>query len=183
MKFLLLVGNGAVGKMTVGQALMRRTGLRLLHNHMTIEPVLEIFGDFNVDAIMQLREVIFREFVKTDNYGLIYTVMWAFDVQSDWDHIFHVVDIFREHGAEIYCVELVAPQEIRLQRNETANRLAHKASKRDLQASRARVIDMDRKYRLESLPGEIPFENYLRIDNSDLEPEETAALIARHFGL
>ena len=41
---------------------------------------------------------------------------------------------------------------------------------------------MDRKYRLESLPGEIPFENYLRIDNSDLEPEETAALIARHFG-
>ena len=45
VKLVLLVGNGAVGKMTVGQELMKQTGLRLFHNHMTIEPVLEIFGE------------------------------------------------------------------------------------------------------------------------------------------
>lgn len=37
MKIVLLVGNGAVGKMTVGQELMKQTGLRLFHNHMPIE--------------------------------------------------------------------------------------------------------------------------------------------------
>ena len=183
MKLVLIVGNGAVGKMTVGQELMKLTGLRLFHNHMTIEPVLEIFGTFHTDAILQMREVIFREFVKSDNYGMIHTIMWAFDMQQDWDYINHVVDIFQEHNAEIYCVELVAPQEIRLQRNETPNRLAHKASKRDLARSRECVIAMDEKFRLESNPGEIPFENYMRIDNSNLEPDVVAAMIKERFAL
>ena len=183
MKLVLIVGNGAVGKMTVGQELMKLTGLRLFHNHMTIEPVLEIFGTFHTNAILQMREVIFREFAKSDNYGMIHTIMWAFDMQEDWDYINHVVDIFQEHNAEIYCVELVAPQEIRLQRNETPNRLAHKASKRDLASSRERVIAMDEKFRLESNPGEIPFENYMRIDNSNLEPDVVAAMIKERFAL
>ena len=44
MKLVLIIGAGAVGKMTVGQELMKITNLRLFHNHMMIEPVLEIFG-------------------------------------------------------------------------------------------------------------------------------------------
>lgn len=183
MKLVLLIGNGAVGKMTVGQELMKQTGLRLFHNHMTIEPVLEIFGSFHTEAIIKLREVIFREFARTDNYGMIHTVMWAFDSKEDWDYIDHVVEIFRENNADIYCVELVAPQEIRLMRNETQNRLAHKPSKRDLASSRERVIAMDRQYRFESLPGEIPFENYMRIDNTDLAPDVVAAMIKEKFRL
>ena len=183
MKLLLLIGNGAVGKMTVGQELMKQTGLRLFHNHMTIEPVLEIFGSFHTGAILQMREVIFREFARSDRYGMIHTVMWAFDCPEDWEYIGHVAEIFREQGADIYCVELVAPQEIRLQRNETANRLAHKPSKRDLAASRERVIAMDRQYRFESEPGEVPFEKYMRIDNSDLPPDVVATMIRERFGL
>lgn len=46
MKLLFLFGNAAVGKMTVGQELAQRTGLRLFHNHIMIEPVLEVFGFF-----------------------------------------------------------------------------------------------------------------------------------------
>ena len=183
MKLVLLIGNGAVGKMTVGQELMKQTGLRLFHNHMTIEPVLEIFGGFHAEAILQMREVIFREFAKTDHYGMIHTVMWAFDCQEDWDYINHVVDIFKENNAQIYCVELVAPQEIRLQRNETENRLIHKPSKRDLVSSRDRVIAMDNEYRFESNPGEIRFENYIKIDNSQLQPDVVAAMIKEKFQL
>lgn len=182
MKLVFLIGDAAVGKMTVGQALMKQTDLRLFHNHMTIEPVIEIFGCFNGEVTRQLREVIFREFAKSDNYGMIFTYLWAFDMQSDRDYIAHVAEIFREQGAEIYYVELVAPQHIRLQRNETPNRLAHKASKRDLEASRQRVLRDDARYRCESLPGELPFENYLRIDNSELEPDAVATMIREHFG-
>ena len=44
MDLVILIGSGAVGKMTVGQELMKITDFRLFHNHMMIEPVLEIFG-------------------------------------------------------------------------------------------------------------------------------------------
>ena len=183
MKLVFLIGDAAVGKMTVGQELMKQTGLRLFHNHMMIEPVIEIFGSFNGQVTQQLRDVIFREFAKSDNEGMIFTYMWAFDMQSDWDYVAHVADIFRQQGSEIYYVELIASQEIRLQRNETENRLRHKPSKRDLAASRARVLRDDADYRCISNPGEIPFENYLRIDNSDLSPEAAAAIIREYFAL
>ena len=183
MKLVFLIGNSAVGKMTVGQELMKITGLRLFHNHMMIEPVLEIFGGFRGETIINLREVIFRDFARSDHYGMIHTIMWAFDMPSDWDYVRHVSEIFREQGGEVYYVELVAPQSIRLKRNETSNRLAHKASKRDIAASRQRLLRDDENHRLESLPGEITFENYLKIDNSNLEPDVVAAMIRDHFAL
>lgn len=183
MKFVLIVGDSAVGKMTVGQELAKITGLRLFHNHMTIEPVLEVFGEFRGDTIMKLREVIFRDFAQTEQYGMIHTMMWAFDMESDWDYVRHIVSIFEEQGADIYCVELVAPIEVRLQRNETENRLKHKPSKRDIAASRSRVIRDCENHRLESLPGEIPFAHYLRIDNSQMSAAAVAALIKEKFGL
>ena len=183
MKLVIIAGSGAVGKMTVGQELMKQTGLRLFHNHMMIEPVLEIFGGFNSQVIDELREVIFREFARSDLPGMIFTYMWAFDQQSDWDYITHVADIFEKQGAQVYWVELVADQAVRLERNRTENRLAHKASKRNLAFSEANLLECDKMARLESNAGEIPFENYIRIDNTRLSPEEVVSIIRERFGL
>lgn len=183
MKLLFLFGNSAVGKMTVGQELMKLTGLRLFHNHMTIEPVLEIFGQFNQAAINRCREVIFEEFAKTDSYGMIFTYMWAFDQQSDWEYLEHIKSIFAPYGTEFYYAELVASQKVRLERNGTENRLRNKASKRDLERSKQRLLADDARYRLESLEGEIPFDNYIKIDNSNLSPYDTAMKIKERFSL
>lgn len=183
MKLVILIGNAAVGKMTVGQELMKITDLRLFHNHMTIEPVLDIFGYFNGKAISRLREVVFQEFADSDCYGLIFTYMWAFDQQSDWDYISHVKDIFKKRNAEVYYVELVTPQEIRLQRNVTENRLANKGSKREVEISNERLINDDKQYRCVSYHGEITFENYMKIDNTDLSAEIVAERIKKHFNL
>ena len=128
MKLLFLIGNSAVGKMTVGQELTKITPLRLFHNHMMIEPVLEVFGQFRGDIIQKLRHVIFEEFAKTDNYGLVFTFMWAFDMPSDWEYLERVKQIFNLPEEDVYYVELIAPQEVRLQRNCTENRLKNKAS-------------------------------------------------------
>ena len=183
MKLVFIFGNAAVGKMTVGQELMKLTGLRLFHNHMATEPVIEIFGYYDREVVRRLREVVFEEFVKSNNEGMIFTYLWSFDMQEDWDYIQHISEIFEKNGSEIYCVELVAPQEIRLQRNETENRLKHKASKRDLEFSRKTLFDVDIKHRAESYEGEIPFKNYIKIDNSRLEPTEVAMMIRDQFGL
>lgn len=185
MKVLFLIGNAAVGKMTVGQELMKITDLRLFHNHMTIEPVIEIFGYFDPKAIQRLREVIFEEFAATECYGLIFTIMWAFDMQSDWEYIEHIQDIFKQknNDSEFYFVELVASQKIRLERNATENRMKHKASKRDIDLSNQRLLNDDANHRCESYDGEITFENYIKIDNSYLAPDVVAKKIKERFNL
>jgi len=180
---VFLIGDGAVGKMTVGQELMKITDLRLFHNHMTIEPVIEVFGYFHEKSISKMREIIFEEFAASSNYGLIFTYIWAFDQKSDWDSVEHVTNIFRKNGADIYYVELVATQEVRLRRNITENRLNHKASKRDIEISNQRLINNDKNYRCVSNDDEIPFDNYIKIDNSNLSAELVAKMIKEHFNL
>lgn len=183
MKLVWIIGNAAVGKMTVGQELMKRTGLRLFHNHMTIELVLDVFGRHDRTTVNRLREVIFEEFAKSGEYGMIFTYMWAFDNPGDWQYIERVKDIFRPYGTEFYYVELVTDLQTRLKRNRTENRLREKASKRDLAASEQRLLHDDQAHRLESREGEISFENYIKIDNTHLTPEEVAQIIQKRFAL
>ena len=183
MKFVFILGDAAVGKMTVGQELMKLTGLRLFHNHMTIEPVIEIFGRYDGKTILELRDVIFRNFAASDNYGMIFTLMVDFDEPTEWEYLEHVKEIFAPCGTEFYYVELIAPQEVRLARNKTENRLRHKASKRDLAVSDARLIRDDENHRCVSEPGEFPFVPYLRIENTDKTPEEVARIIKDSFRL
>ena len=134
-------------------------------------------------TINDLREAVFRNFAASDQYGMIYTMMMAFDLPSDWEYLAHVKSIFEPYRTQFYYVELIAPQEVRLQRNATENRLKNKPSKRDLEASNRRLINDDKNYRCVSFEGEIPFENYLRIGNTDLGPDEAARLIKDTFGL
>ena len=182
MRLLILFGAQAVGKMTVGQALTRITPMKLFHNHMTIEPVLELFDHFHSRAILRLRDVIFEEFAQSDRYGLIFTMQWALNVQDDWDYIAHIAEIFEKAGAQVDYCELIAPLDVRLERNVTENRMREKPSKRDTGRSEWLIMNAEQEYRNVSEPGEMPFERYLRLENANLPPEEAAEIIASHFG-
>lgn len=183
MNLVLIIGSGAVGKMTVGQQLMKITDYRLFHNHMMIEPVIDIFGRFDGAVINKLRDDIFDAYIKTEYPGMIFTYMWAFDMQNDWDYVKYLSDKFEASGGTVYYVELVADRAVRLERNKTENRLANKASKRNLAISQDRMIREETKYRLVSRDGEIPFANYIRIDNTNLEPDVVARMIKDKFEL
>ena len=188
MRLLFIFGAHAAGKMTVGQAVAKATPMKLFHNHMTIEPVIELFGAYNGAVTERLRQVVFEEFVRTDNYGLIFTFIWAFDVDYDTEYVRRLTKLYQETGAQVDYVELVAPQDVRLLRNRTENRLKEKASKRDVALSEQRFLSAEEKYRVVSEPGEVceklgcPPERYLRIDNTNLSPEEAAEMIVSHFG-
>jgi hypothetical protein len=95
-----------------------------------------------------------------------------------------VIYLKKQHSdVDIIYVELVASQEIRLERNVTENRLRNKISKRNIEISNQRLIDDDKKYRCVSNDGEISFENYIKIDNSNLEASAVAKRIKEHFNL
>lgn len=181
MKLVLIFGSSAVGKMTVGQELAKITDLKLFHNHMSIEPVLEIFGTRNKQVVKDFRESVFKNFAKTYNYGLIFTFIWAFDSKEDWKYNKHIRKIFKK--ADIYYIELVAPQSVRLERNATENRLKHKASKRNIEKSNQLLLNDDIKHRVVSNDGEIKYKNYIKIDNSNLSASEVAQIIKDKFDL
>lgn len=118
MKFVLIFGPQAVGKMTVGQALENKTELKLFHNHMTIE-LLEPFFGFSPEMwrlTNLFRMEIFQAVANSDLDGLIFTYVWAFDQQEDWNYVEKMCEIFESNGASIYFVELEADLNERLGR-------------------------------------------------------------------
>ncbi len=183
MKLVFIFGDAAAGKMTVGQELEKITELKLFHNHMSIEPVIELFGTYNRTVVNAFREAVFSEFAKSGKYGLIFTYLFSFDSPEDWAYIAHVKEIFEPYGTEFYYVELIAPQSVRLERNHSENRLKHKPSKRDLDHSDRLLLECDEKYRCISRPGEIPWPNCLRIENEHVSAAEAAQRIREEFGL
>lgn len=186
MKLIIIFGPHAVGKMTVGQELSKITNLKLFHNHMTIDIVNDLFESMPKEKsrlINLFRKEIFEAFSSSEEYGMIFTYMWAFDRQEDWNYINYVEELFSSKGAEIYYVELEADYDLRIERNKTENRLLNKPTKRNLEKSETIFRNLESKYRLNSYKGEITKENYIKINNTNLSPEEAALIIKSKFSL
>ncbi|WP_419959266.1 AAA family ATPase [Psychrobacillus sp. BM2] len=184
-KFVFIFGPQAVGKMTVGQELAKSTGMKLFHNHMTIDLLEPLFG-FTPEMwrlTHLFRQEIFNSFSKSDSNGMIFTKVWYFDQKEDWDDIEKMCQIVSSQGASIYFVELEANVAERLKRNKTPHRLEHKPTKRNMEQSEQHLLDTLENSRLNSKEGEITKENYLRIDNTYLSAEEVAQMIITEFQL
>ena len=142
MKLVIIFGPHAVGKMTVGQELAKITDLKLFHNHMTIDIVADLFENMPQERrrlTEMFRNEIFKSFASSNEYGMIFTCMWALERKDDWDYIDNLENMFKSNGAEVYYVELEADYDIRLQRNKTENRLLNKPSKRNIEKSEKEV--------------------------------------------
>ena len=186
MKFILITGPQAVGKMTVGQELGKITGLKLFHNHMSIELVLNLFN-YETPQFKRLstliREEIFKEVASSNLDGLIFTYVWDFNDKHDWDYIEKLIQVFRDKNSQIYFVELEADLEERIKRNKTEHRLNHKPSKRNMAGSDDKLRESIKKHRLNSLEGEIREKNYIKINNTNIISENVAKQIKEKFNL
>lgn len=186
--FVIIMGPHAVGKMTVGQELAKITGLRLFHNHMSIELARKLFAPNEQEEfhslIRAIRQKVFDLFATRDLPGLIFTYMCAFDQQDGLDYLIDFIELFKWNGAKCCVVELCADFNVRLIRNKSENRLLHKESKRDLDWSEAEMRSTSEKYRLNSYDGEkLPFEDYMKLDNTNIAPDEVAKMIKTRFAI
>ena len=183
---LFLTGPPAVGKMAVGHEIAERTGMRLFHNHMAIDPVLRFFA-FGTPPFKRLvdgfRTGVFEEVAASDLPGLIFTFVWAFDHEEDHEAVRRYAAPFVTRGSAVHYAELAASQEERLRRNEGEFRLREKAPKRDLEASRRNLLEMDATYRMNTTGECDNRPDYLRFDTTNLTASEAADRIISHFGL
>ena len=180
-----ICGPPAVGKMTVGSELSRITGFPLFHNHVSIDAVLPVFGygspPFN-RLVARFRDDVLEEAAKSDLPGLIFTMVWAFDLVSDRRFVEKQKDVFESHGGRVVFVELRADLETRIARGASELRLSAKPFLRDVDAARTRMVEMEQTFQLDS-QGAFPFSDHLRIDNTHLTARTVAEQIVHHFGL
>lgn len=185
MHFLVIFGPPAVGKMSVGKGIERVTGIRLFHNHMTIEPVLNFFS-FGTPAFHRLvdgfRLRLFEEVAQSDLPGLCFTFVWDLDSEDDREFVAAACEPFRQRGADISFIELRADLSERLVRNRSPERLREKPSKRNLEQSEANLLALE-GYRLNT-DGRIPLEYpHLVVDTNGRSSKEVADAIIERLWL
>ena len=182
---IVVSGPQAVGKMTVAESLRDKLKYNMMMNHDSIEMSDKIFGfatpaqrEFN--AIF--REKAFELAVK-HNVDLIFTYVCAFDMAEEIEYLTGLAEMFKASGGQFYFVELSADLATRLERNETPHRMERKASKRDVAWSKANLLGDMEKHRLNSEDGEVLFENHMKINNTNLLPDEVADMVIEEFKL
>jgi len=184
VKFVVIFGPPAVGKMTVAYALAEQTGMKVFHNHMTIDLVLEFFpfGHPKFHTLVgEFRRRILEEVASSDLPGLIFTYVWALDQPGDKKEIDSYCEIFQRVGAEIYFVELEADLDERLARNKSEFRLMKKSSKRDTERTEKNLLVTEQRYRMNSDNDFFYPEHFVKINNTQITPENTVQKIAESF--
>lgn len=174
MKLILIYGPPAAGKLTIAKELSAITGIKVFHNHMTIDLAEELFdwGTTGFWTVVDtMRFSVFEEAAKAD-MDLIFTLVYCapFDVL----YVDRIKRSIEEYGGEVCFIRLQCTPEI----------------------LKERVILEDRKQfgkisTVESLEqlmskGDIfaaaPYEG-IEIDTCRMTPLEAADAIADHFSL
>lgn len=184
--FIMICGPQAVGKMTVGQELAKLTGYKLFYNHMTIEMIRLIF-DYDKEVFWKMntriRTEVFEEFAKSSEKGIIFTGCLDFGIELEQDKA--DFDKWTKNFERTYVIELEADLEERLKRNKTENRLKYKASKRNIEWSEKNLLESIKKHKLnsDSGQGEELFENFMKINNTNISAKDVAIMIKEKFQL
>lgn len=182
MKLIVLYGPPGVGKLTVAEELQRITDFKILHNHLVADLCATVF-DFGTAARAELnlriRMNLFEMAAKNDTRGIITTSSYYAGPQAERakHYVRNCVRLMKELEGEAYFVKLTCDL-VELER-------------RIGQPSRAgtrKITDVTklRKVLQEELPdAEIPpdITESLRIDNTNLKPEDAASVIKTHYRL
>ena len=169
MTLVLLYGPPAAGKLTVARELAALTGLRVLHNHLTIELAHEVFPEWDAnygDLVARLRLDVF-EAAAREGVSMISTFVYAAG-PSDDAFLAQIKGIVERRGGTMASVGLLPSREALRERVDSPSRRAY-----------SKIKDwafleglLDAKDLTTPIPGS------LTIDNSDLAPEGVARRIA-----
>jgi hypothetical protein len=176
-----LIGPPAIGKTTIGRALCERTGYKLFDGHVVTD-VLSRYFDFGTEAFVLLGRTwrqTFHEAAVKVGLNLVITVAWRFDVPKDKETVTSWLKPYLEKG-RVICVELAAPLDVRIQRNQMDDR---RLAKNPYWVSTDYLRETLERFRYDSqgaFPLDVP---YLHLNTDGLAVADSAEHIIRHFNL
>jgi hypothetical protein len=177
-------GPPAVGKAAVGTEPARRAGWRLVHNHLTVDPVAALLGWDHPPRLRITTDLHLTLFRQAPASGplptIVFTFVWAFDLDKDNAFIARVKTMFEARGARGFFVDLRAGFETRLAREGRPLRMALKPFKQDVAASRALLHGLEGQARWFS-DGDFPYPaQHLVLDSEALDTAGCASAILAH---
>ena len=174
MKLVLLYGPPGVGKLTVGQLLSEKTGFSLMHNHLILNMLSEVFGFSSPVRKKLSREFRLRmiEEAAAHNVDLITTFG---GVGQEYFNLYRqMIALVEKHGGEVILIRLTASEQVILHRIKEASRKEHKKI----------MNEIDWKNNYAKHPGLFdifPDREHMSIDTSEMSAEEVARRIAASF--
>jgi len=174
MNLVFLYGPPATGKLTIAKELSRVLGYPVFHNHLTRDLVQGIYPgkvSDHYDLVDTLREDVMR-YCAQHGTSIIFT--FVYDGSTDDSSVAKLVQSVQENGGNVCFVELSAPHDVILERVANESRKQHR-----------KIVDREKMASLleEKIYTSMPYDTILKIDTAELTPNESVALIARHFEL
>jgi hypothetical protein len=175
MKLIFIHGAAAVGKLTVARELAALTGLRLFHNHLTVDLVSAVF-EFGSPPFIALREKIWLSVFRAAA-GRDVSLIFTFNPERTVRECFiqDTIAAVESGGGQVVFVELTCtPDEL--------ERRIESPSRSDF--GKLRSLELYRKLKA---AGAFDFptlpDSGLSLDTTEISPKETARLIGESLGL
>jgi hypothetical protein len=173
VRVVCLYGPPGVGKLTVGTELAARTGIRLLHNHLTINLVTALYPRETpawARFLQQVRCAVFAEEAR-EGLDLITTGVYLGTAAQVAAITARLEPVWASGGA-VDFVQLACARDELVRRVQDGSRRRH-----DKLTDPALLLA---RFDPEAT---LPFEPQVRLDTTRLPPAEAAARIAAHYGL
>lgn len=175
MKLLILYGAPAAGKLTIATEIARRTGLKVFHNHVSIDCVKPVF-EFGTPPFLRLIETIrFATIAEAAREGvdLIHTFVYA--LGEDDEHFRKLIASAEDNGGEVHLVLLKCePDELKKRIGNESRLKIGKLADAD---------SVDRSLGKYELRAPFPDRESLVIDTTDVSAETAAQTVIDHFAL
>jgi tRNA uridine 5-carbamoylmethylation protein Kti12 len=175
MRLVFIYGPPASGKLTVAKELVKLTGFRLFHNHVSIEFVQSLF-EFGSKPFWRLTDKYRTEMIEEaakEGVDTIFTFVYG--KTTDDPFVRSVLRKVKAQGGKVCFVRL------QCRRDELEKRVTSKFRKSlGKIATKKLLSQVFKKFDLDS---EIPFEPSLTIDTEAQSPREAAKTIVRHYSL
>lgn len=176
MKLVVLYGPPGVGKLTVANVLAKKTGYKVLHNHLTIELLCSLFewGSKPYNALIKkYRFDLLEMAAKYKVKGVITTYVYA--AEADDREMKDLVRIMNRKKVKVFFVQLLCTQQ------ELEKRIKHESRKKFTKIRHVKNLrDMMKKF---NTLEKIPLDNNLTIETTDLSPARTASRVIQYFKL
>ncbi|MCA1622951.1 MAG: AAA family ATPase [Acidobacteria bacterium] len=173
MKLIFIYGAPGVGKLTVANEIARKTDFKVFHNHLSIDAIEPIF-EFGSESFWKLIDLIRVETITEAarvGQNLVHTFCYA--KGEDDEYVTKIIKTVEENGGEICFVLLVC------EHSELEKRVLEESRMKFKKANNLELLkEILEKYDLFS---PVPFQESLRIDNTNLSAEATARKIIEHY--
>lgn len=179
-KVILIYGAMAVGKLTIGKELAKKTGYKLTHNHLINDLIWSVFEKESVEAnklIESMRYGFYTESVK-HHKNIIITHTYSHNYVSpaglaDPDYLKTLEKKLNKTGANVLFVHIHADEKEILKRVKNSSRKAyHKLTDTKI---------MKDYLATEDFKTSAPVKNNLVINNTNLSPSKVVKIIEQHL--